>query len=281
MARNTVDEIDMIINEGSALPRYGVSEGPLKSANAQEVYKRFQAAREYADRAIRKNPQDLSIQDVLMPLRDQLDEVLKTSPSKVIADTLYSKGKQVSALGIKPLEMPIGDKKTMLSGKAIQSALGDTQKGEKLARGIEEARAFTQQFGEQLGPQESAKIDKFFNALADARSVADQKRILDSAKFAEGPSGSAIRAGIERLSQTIKPAPGGADMFRAAPEYLQSVDAFMADQAAKRFGKPYDKLTGSEQLKLVNMFQWFKENPQATMSDIESKFQSILRGTKK
>jgi hypothetical protein len=55
----------------------------------------------------------------------------------------------------------------------------------------------------------------------------------------------------------------------------------MADQAAKRFGKSYDELTGAEQLKLVNMFQWFKENPNATMKEIENKFTSILRGKKK
>ncbi len=278
LARNTVEEIDTIINQGSALPRYGVTEGPLKSANAQEAYKRMQAAREYADRAIRKNPQDLSVQDVLMPLRDSLDEVLKSSPSKVIADALYAKGKRVTQLGIKPLEMPVGDKQRMLSGKAIQSALGDTQQGEKLALGIEEARQFTKEFGAQLGPTEAAKIDKFFDALADARTVADRKRVLDQLKFAEGPSGAAIRAGIEKLQQTIKPAPGGASMFRAAPEYLQSVDAFMADKARQYFNKPFDKLSGGEQYKLVNAYQWFKENPNATMQEMNEAFTRILKG---
>lgn len=278
LARNTIEEIDTIINQGSALPRYGVTEGPLKSANAQEAYKRMQAAREYADRAIRKNPQDLSVQDVLMPLRDSLDEVLKSSPSKVIADALYAKGKRVTQLGIKPLEMPVGDKQRMLSGKAIQSALGDTQQGEKLALGIEEARQFTKEFGAQLGPTEAAKIDKFFDALADARTVADRKRVLDQLKFAEGPSGAAIRAGIEKLQQTIKPAPGGASMFRAAPEYLQSVDAFMADKARQYFNKPFDKLSGGEQYKLVNAYQWFKENPNATMQEMNEAFTRILKG---
>lgn len=281
LARNTVEEINEIINKGSALPRYGVTEGPLKSANAQEAYKRMQAAREYADRAIRKNPQDLSIQDVLMPLRDSLDEVLKSSPSKVIADALYAKGKRVTQLGIKPLEMPVGDKQRMLSGKAIQSALGDTQKGERLALGIEEARQFTKEFGAQLGPTEAAKIDRFFDALADARTVADRKRVLDQLKFAEGPSGAAIRAGIEKLQQTIKPAPGGASMFRAAPEYLQSVDAFMADKARQYFNKPFDKLSGGEQYKLVNAYQWFKENPNATMQEMNEAFTRILKGKRK
>lgn len=279
--KSTVEEIDMIINKGSALPSYGLTDGPLKSANAQEVYKRLQAAREYADETIQAlGKSDKSVRDILQPIRIQLDEVLKSSPSKKIADALYSAGKDVEAFGIQPLMGKLG-KKTYLSGKSIQEGLGDTRKGEQLQMGIEQARAFTKQFAEQLGPQETAKIDDFFNALAGAKSVADQKRLLDNVKFAEGPSGAAIRAGIERLSQTIKPAPSGAEMFRAAPEYLQSVDAFMADQAAKRFGKSYDQLTGKEQLKLVNMFQWFKENPSATMSEIESKFQTILRGTKK
>lgn len=280
LTQNTVNEIDMIINEGAALQRYGVTEGPLKSANAQEAYKRLQAAREYADRAIRKNPQDLSVQDVLMPLRDSLDEVLKTSPSKVIADALYAKGKKVTQLGITPLEMPVGDRQRMLSGKAIQSALGDTTKGEKLGLGIEQAREFTKQFGAQLGPEETAKIDTFFDALADARTVADRKRILDQLKFSEGPSGAAIRAGIEKLQQTIKPAPGGASMFRAAPEYLQSVDAFMAENARKYFNKPFDKLSGNQQYKLVNAYQWFKENPNATMQEMNEVFSRIMKGAK-
>jgi hypothetical protein len=278
LTRSTIKQIDAIINQGSALPRYGVTEAPLKSANAAEAYKRLQAAREYADRAIRKNPQDLSIQDILQPLRDNLDEVLKSSPSKVIADKLYASGKKVKEAGIKPLEMPIGERERVLSNKAIQSALGDTQKGEKMRLGIERARAFTQEFSEQLGPQEVAKIDKFFNALENARSVADQKRILDQLKFAEGPSGAAIRAGIEKLQQTIKPAPGGASMFRAAPEYLQSVDAFMSENARKYFGKSFDKLKGDQQYKLVNAFQWMKENPNAAQSEIMEKFNTILRG---
>jgi len=278
LTRSTIEQIDAIINQGSALPRYGVTEGPLKSANAAEAYKRLQAAREYADRAIRKNPQDLSIQDILQPLRDNLDEVLKSSPSKVIADKLYASGKKVKEAGIKPLEMPIGQRERVLSGKAIQEALGDTQKGEKMRLGIERARAFTQEFSEQLGPQEAAKIDKFFDALENARSVADQKRILDQLKFAEGPSGAAIRAGIAKLEQTIKPSPGGASMFKAAPEYLQSVDAFMSENARKYFGKPFDKLKGDQQYKLVNAFQWMKENPNAAQSEIMEKFNTILRG---
>ena len=278
LTRNTIEQIDAIINQGSALPRYGVTEGPLKSANAQEAYKRLQAAREYADRAIRKNPQDLSIQDILQPLRDNLDEVLKSSPSKVIADKLYASGKKVKEAGIKPLEMPIGQRERVLSGKAIQEALGDTQKGEKVRLGIERARAFTQEFSEQLGPQEAAKIDKFFDALENARTVADRKRVLDQLKFAEGPSGAAIRAGIAKLEQTIKPSPGGASMFKAAPEYLQSVDAFMSENARKYFGKPFDKLKGDQQYKLVNAFQWMKENPNAAQSEIMEKFNTILRG---
>jgi len=281
LARSTVEEINTIINRGSALPRYGVTEGPLKSANAQEAYKRLQAAREYADRAIRKNPQDLSVQDILMPLREKLDDVLKTSPSKVIADSLYAKGKKVESLGIKPLEMSIGDRDRVLSGKAIQSAIGDTQKGEKLSLGIEQAREFTKEFAQQLGPDEAVKIDQFFNALEGARTVADRKRILDQLKFSEGQSGAAIRAGIEKLQQTIKPSPSGASMFRAAPEYLQSVDAFMSENAQRYFGKTFDKLTGKEQFKLVNAYQWFKENPNATPQDLNAKLLQIIGGKKK
>ena len=280
LTRNTVEQIDNIINQGSALPRYGVTEGPLKSANAQEAYKRLQAAREYADRAIRKNPQDLSIQDVLMPLRSNLDDVLKSSPSKVIADKLYAKGKGVEQFGISPLEMKAG-KERLLSSKAIQKALGDTTQGEKIGIGIERAKEFTQEFAEQLGPKEAAKIDKFFDALADARTIAERKRIIDSVKFAEGPSGSALRKGVEYLQSIIQPTKGGAQMFTAAPEYLQSVDAFVGEQAAKQFGKNYDQLTGAQQLKLINMFQWFKKNPDAGMQEMNDAFTRILKGKSK
>ena len=280
LTRNTVEQIDNIINQGSALPRYGVTEGPLKSANAQEAYKRMQAAREYADRAIRKNPQDLSIQDVLMPLRSNLDDVLKSSPSKVIADKLYAKGKGVEQFGISPLEMKAG-KERLLSSKAIQKALGDTTQGEKIGIGIERAKEFTQEFAQQLGPKETAKIDNFFNALADARTVAERKRIIDSVKTAEGPSGSALRKGVEYLQSIIQPTKGGAQMFTAAPEYLQSVDAFVGEQAAKQFGKNYDQLTGAQQLKLINMFQWFKKNPDAGMQEMNDAFTRILKGKSK
>jgi len=277
LTRSTVEQIDSIINEGSALPRYGVTEGPLKSANAPEAYKRLQAAREYADRAIRKNPQDLSIQDVLMPLRSNLDDVLKSSPSKVIADKLYAKGKGVEQLGISPLEMKVG-KERMLSSKAIQQALGDTVKGEQIGIGIERAKEFTQEFAQQLGPKEAAKIDKFFDALSDARTIAERKRIIDSVKFAEGPSGSALRKGVDYLQSIIQPTKSGAQMFTAAPEYLQSVDAFVGEQAAKQFGKNYDQLTGGQQLKLINMFQWFKKNPDAGMQEMNDAFTRILKG---
>lgn len=282
LTKRTIGEIDTIINQGSALPGYGITDGPLKSANAAEAYKRLQAAREYADRAIELNPNDISIQRVLQPVRDNLDEVLKSSPSKVIADKLYSQGKEIEDLAIAPLEAKVGGaQKTYLSGKKIQQALGDTLAGEKMAKGIEQAKAFTKEFAPQLGPKEAAKIDKFFNALADARTVADRKRILDDLKFAEGPSGAAIRAGIAKLEQTIKPSPGGASMFKAAPEYLQSVDAFMSENAQKYFGKSFDKLKGDQQYKLVNAFQWMKENPNAAQSEIMDKFNTILRGTKK
>jgi hypothetical protein len=277
LTRSTVKQIDTIINQGSASRRYGVTKGPLKSADAQEAYKRLQAAREYADRAIRKNPQELSIQDVLTPLRENLDEVLKSSPSKVIADKLYSKGLGVEKYGIKPLEMKEGTDR-LLSSKKIQTALGDTMKGEKVGIGIERAKEFTQEFAQQLGPKEAAKIDKFFNALSDARTVAERKRIIDSVKFAEGPSGSALRKGVDYLQSIIQPTKSGAQMFTAAPEYLQSVDAFVGEQAAKQFGKNYDQLTGGQQLKLINMFQWFKKNPDAGMQEMNDAFTRILKG---
>jgi hypothetical protein len=280
LTRKTVKQIDTIINQGSASRRYGVTKGPLKSADAQEAYRRLQAAREYADRAIRKNPQELSIEDVLSPLRESLDEVLKSSPSKVIADKLYSKGLGVEKYGIRPLEMKEGTDR-LLSSKKIQTALGDTMKGEKVGIGIERAKEFTQEFAQQLGPKEAAKIDKFFNALADARTVAERKRIIDSVKFAEGLSGSALRKGVDYLQGIIQPTKGGAQMFTAAPEYLQSVDAFVGEQAAKQFGKNYDQLTGAQQLKLINMFQWFKKNPDAGMQEMNDAFTRILKGKSK
>ena len=70
-------------------------------------------------------------------------------------------------------------------------------------------------------------------------------------------------------------------MFTAAPEYLQSVDAFVGEQAAKQFGKNYDQLTGAQQLKLINMFQWFKKNPDAGMQEMNDAFTRILKGKSK
>jgi hypothetical protein len=284
-AKSTLKGALEILNTAKGPYTEGLKRGGIKSVDPADQFDRLFAARRYIDDKLKvMKAGEPEAVELLNPVRDALNSAMKTSPSQRTADALYSSGTEAYQTAIKPLEMSLGEGKKAkreLSGTNIKLAFGDTLKGEKMQRGIEMSRKFADDFAEQLGPENRQAVVEFFDALANAKTVADRKRLLDSIKFAEGPSGAAIRAGIERLQQTIKPAPGGAEMFRAAPEYLTSVDTFMADQAAKRFGKSYDELTGAEQLKLVNMFQWFKENPNATMKEIENKFTSILRGAKK
>jgi len=284
-AKSTLKGALEILNTAKGPYTEGLKRGGIKSVDPADQFDRLFAARRYIDDKLKSiKAGEPEAVELLNPVRNAINAAIKTSPSQRTADALYSAGTEAYQTAIKPLEMTLGEGKRAkreLSGANIKLAFGDTLKGEKMERGIEMSRKFADDFAEQLGPENRQAVVEFFDALANAKTVADRKRLLDSIKFAEGPSGAAIRAGIERLQQTIKPAPGGAEMFRAAPEYLTSVDTFMADQAAKRFGKSYDELTGAEQLKLVNMFQWFKENPNATMKEIENKFTSILRGKKK
>jgi len=284
-AKNALRDVLQILNEAKGPYTKGLARGGIKSIDPADQFDRLWSAR----RSIREQMDvfkagDPNAVELLKPVEQAIDKAIKSTPSQRTADALFSRGTRAYDVGIEPLEMKLGKGKNApreLSSTNIKLAFGDTLKGEQMQRGIEMSRKFADDFAEQLGPENRKAVVEFFDALENAKTVADRKRLLDSIKFAEGPSGAAIRAGIERLQQTIKPAPGGAEMFRAAPEYLTSVDTFMADQAAKRFGKSYDELTGAEQLKLVNMFQWFKENPNATMKEIENKFTSILRGKKK
>lgn len=282
-ARKTVDELMEIIGEGKSLDKARLQPGDITEVSNQEAYKRLQTAREWVDDVINTSFDDPSVTKVLRPVRKSLDDALKSSPSKALADEIFARGRQVEQVGIEPLEMALGKGKRApreLSSAQIKGAFGDTVRGEQAQRGIEMARSYATDFAEQLGPENARIVTDFFDALANAKSVADRKRILDQLKFSEGPSGAAIRAGIEKLQQTIKPAPGGASMFRAAPEYLQSVDAFMAENARKYFNKPFDKLSGNQQYKLVNAYQWFKENPNATMQEMNEVFSRIMKGAK-
>jgi len=280
-ARKTVEQVLEILEEGKSLDQGRLQPGELLEVGNQEAYKRLQAAREWIDDVISSSIDDPSVTKLLKPVRSSLDAALKSSPSKSLADEIYARGRQVEDVGISPLEMALGKGKGApreLSSAQIKTAFGDTVKGEKAQRGIDLAKSYAKDFAEQLGPENAKIVSNFFDALANAKTVADRKRILDELKFVEGPSGPAIRAGIAKLEQTIKPAPGGASMFKAAPEYLQSVDAFMSENARKYFGKPFDKLKGDQQYKLVNAFQWMKENPNAAQSEIMEKFNTILRG---
>lgn len=283
-ARKTVDELMEIIGEGKSLDKGRLQPGDITEVSNQEAYKRLQTAREWIDDVIDTSFDDPSVTKVLRPVRKSLDDALKSSPSKALADEIFARGRQVEQVGIEPLEMALGKGKRApreLSSAQIKGAFGDTVRGEQAQRGIEMARSYAKDFAEQLGPENAKTVSDFFDALANAKSVADRKRILDQLKFSEGPSGAAIRAGIEKLQQTIKPAPGGASMFRAAPEYLQSVDAFMSENARRYFNKPFDKLSGNQQYKLVNAYQWFKENPNATMQEMNEVFTRIMKGTSK
>jgi hypothetical protein len=283
-ARKTVDQVLEILEEGKSLDQGRLQPGDIMDVGNAEAYKRLQTARQWIDDVIGSSIDDPSVTRLLKPVRSSLDSALKSSPSKALADEIYARGSRVQEVGIEPLEMALGKGKGApreLSSAQIKGAFGDTVKGEQAQRGIEMARSYAKDFAEQLGPKNAKKVSDFFNALADAQTVADRKRVLDQLKFAEGPSGAAIRAGIEKLQQTIKPAPGGASMFRAAPEYLQSVDAFMSDRARQYFNKPFDKLTGDQQYKLVNAYQWFKQNPNATMQEMNDAFTRILKGKSK
>ena len=283
-ARKTVDQVLEILEEGKSLDQGRLQPGDIMDVSNAEAYKRLQTARQWLDDVIGSSIDDPSVTKLLKPVRSSLDNALKSSPSKALADEIYARGSRVQEIGIEPLEMALGKGKGApreLSSAQIKGALGDTVKGEQTQRAIEMARSYAKDFAEQLGPKNAKKVSDFFDALADARTVAERKRIIDSVKTAEGPSGSALRKGVEYLQSIIQPTKGGAQMFTAAPEYLQSVDAFVGEQAAKQFGKNYDQLTGAQQLKLINMFQWFKKNPDAGMQEMNDAFTRILKGKSK
>jgi hypothetical protein len=275
VAKNTMAEVNQIISEGPE--GLGLVPGEWNSLSPADQFSRLQKAKTTLGDRIRalSKSNDPTMNDRtsinhLKELNGEIDDVLKQLPAKKEADRLYSEGKQAKEGFFDAMEFGQGVKRS-IDESTVERLFGNNPKAKRLEEGISKMRDYLTKNGDVILPETKDRMMSLVNRFDELRKVAEDKRILEGIRQAQGPTSPAIertealRIG-KGLPQKIYETPAGS---------INAVDEFIASRATREFGKPYGQLTQPEKNKLTQMLIWRQQNPNATIENEQSIFKKI------
>jgi hypothetical protein len=262
-----------ILAQGKGLRRDALRPGFWVDANNAEKFQRLQKARELVDEQIdwAKANQAGRAQQVLLGVRDELDNALKVSPQKIEADEFYGAAKSVEGRFFDPTDFRSGGE-TQIDAYKIQDLLSDTNRGKRFMDAVAEYKAFANDPG--LKPAERAKWARVAAKIEEAAKTAGDKRSLSSFRQAQGPTSPAL----ERFSS----ASAGNTLLKDAVQhpsgFLNQMDEFVTAVEA-RSGKAFAQMTPEERRSAVRFWIWQKKHPDAGPERTDRVFQMIFGGS--
>lgn len=285
-----VPNISRIINEMAATPEITPSaikildiahkRVSLEPDDPKEQYRNFKEAREYLREKISamsasKDPElsDRKSIKKLKEARNVIDDVMKAIPSQAKADELYTESMKAKTAFYDAMEFGKGDKKT-IDVPTVKKLFGNNDKAYRLREGIDTMRQFLSKYGDDIVPAKRQEMEAVVNKFDSMRKQAEDKRLLEGMRQAQGPSSPAI----ERTA-AIRQAKGlPAEFFTSPATSLNAADEFMASRSQKMFKSDFENLGQSDKNKLIRLLMWRQQNPNATLTDEESMFKKMLKG---
>ena len=275
---SALEAAQQIVEEGPS--PFGLVPGAFAEADRAEQYKRLKTAREFLNSQITqmKNTKDPNISNraslaQLVEAKEELDGVMKSIPSQAKADEMYSQASKAKEAFFDAMEFGKGMKKT-IDVPTVKKLFGNNDKAYRLREGIDTMRQFLAKYGDEIMPEKRAEMEGVVNKFDALRKQAEDKRLLEGLRQAEGPSSPAI----ERTS-ALREAKGlPSNIFTSPASALNAADEFMAARSRQFFGKPFEQLEQADKNRMIRLLMWRQQNPNATMTDEESMFKKIGKG---
>jgi hypothetical protein len=258
----------------------GTTELAWDSISSVDQYKRIKVAREVLNKTISdmKKTRDATILNepsrmVLDAAKEKLDSVMKSFPSQRKADEAYSEAKRAMGGLFEAMEFGQGERKK-IDVPTVKKLFGNNDKAYRIQEGIDTMRQFLSKFGDDIAPNKRQEMQSVVDKFDALRKQAEDKRLLEGLRQAEGPSSPAI----ERTS-ALREAKGlPSNIFTSPASALNAADEFMAARSRQFFGKPFEQLAQNDKNRMIRLLMWRQQNPNATMTDEESMFKKIGKG---
>ena len=258
----------------------GTTELAWDSISSVDQYKRIKVAREVLNKTISdmKKTRDATILNepsrmVLDAAKEKLDSVMKSFPSQRKADEAYSEAKRAMGGLFEAMEFGQGERKK-IDVPTVKKLFGNNDKAYRIQEGIDTMRQFLSKFGDDIAPNKRQEMQSVVDKFDALRKQAEDKRLLEGLRQAEGPSSPAI----ERTS-ALREAKGlPSNIFTSPASALNAADEFMAARSRQFFGKPFEQLEQNDKNRMIRLLMWRQQNPNATMTDEESMFKKIGKG---
>ena len=277
---SALEAAQQIVEEGPS-PYRGLTPGPFTEAEPAEQYRRLKTAREFLNSQIRqmKTTKDPNISNrtslnQLEEAKAELDDVMKSIPSQAKADEMYSQASKAKEAFFDAMEFGKEKMNRKIDVPTVKKLFGNNDKAYRLREGIDTMRQFLAKYGDEIMPDKRAEMEGVVNKFDALRKQAEDKRLLEGLRQAEGPSSPAI----ERTS-ALREAKGlPSNIFTSPASALNAADEFMAARSRQFFGKPFEQLGQNDKNRMIRLLMWRQQNPNATMTDEESMFKKIGKG---
>lgn len=155
----------------------------------------------------------------------------------------------------------------------VKKLFGNNDKAYRLREGIETMRQFLAKYGDDILPDKRAEMEKVVNRFDALRAQAEDKRLLEGLRQAQGPTSPAMER--TKALREAKGLPG--DLFESPAGALNAADEFMAKRSAAYFNRPFEQLQQNEKNSLIRLLMWRQQNPNASLTDEESMFKKTLK----
>lgn len=268
---NVMEEVKRIILEAPDYADKGLTPGPLVQASKIEHFKRLQLARELIDDSISfdANKGRMSGDNLLMGVRSQIDEALKTSPMKNQVDELWAASKDVESNFFGAIKFGKGAGISIDEFK-IAKMLNDTDSGGRFRNAVDSFQEFINR--PELNNELRGKAQKLITKLKENFKIAEDKRALASFRWTPGPSSPAV----QRLQSVM----GGQKTL--VEEAVQSPTGFvtMMDEFRKeiteRAGKKLDDFDEKERAALAKLWVLRKNSPDMSQAKFEEHYKMLF-----
>lgn len=250
----------------------GLGTGALHQVSNSERLARLQRARQMLQEQrdyFTKNEMGTA-EKLVANLENQIDGLLKQSPSKVRADNLYSKGSQVEDNLFGATEFRGKDGRTNIDEFKIAKLFNDNDSAGRFGNAIQDAREYIK--NPDFNPETAQKMGGLLDQIEGIRSVAQDKRALDALRYKQGPSSPAI----DRLGQQLSKDGIAQSAITNPSGFINSRDQFVKTYAERVFGKSFSNLDKSQQAKLIKAHVWQQNNPKASQAETQKVFGKIF-----
>ena len=171
-------------------PKVRAGENPA----TDQLFWRLQAARQLVDDYSKKlNKEGFNPRAKLVgSFRKEIDDLIKLSGEKRIADIEYSEGKRVfvPVFDKGGVTTTIGQEKFFEPGK-VERMFQGTERAQTFGRRVDKMQQYLDEIGLPFDPEIKSE---FFKQFGDVKTTAANRRLIQSMKTQGGPSAQAIEA---------------------------------------------------------------------------------------